>query len=133
MNCLQNPPPLKINKVLYKDSPMPVHVRVEQRIVWNLLLELEKNGFVPYSVHDSDELTRTRNKKAVMELLFNLDDATLYLRHVKGKEEADGFAVTTTWIRFVFGNETEVISDWNAVSYHGFDKVMDKFNPEVYA
>lgn len=124
MNCLQNPPSLKINKVLYKDSTMPVHVRVEQRIVWNLLLGLEKNGFTPHSVHDGDELTLARSKKAAMELLFNLDEATLYLKHNK--------SIESVWIRFVFGNELEVISDWNAVNYHGFDKVMDKFNPEVY-
>lgn len=134
MNCLQNPPALKINDVLFKDHRMPVHVRVEQRIVWNLLLVLEKNGFVPYRMDDGDEVIPTRSKKTAMEELFNRDDAYLFLRHKHDR----GFAghegsVRTVWVRFVFGNELDIISDYNATNHRGFQDIMDKFNPEDFA
>lgn len=130
-NCIPVPPPLKINTLLYKDREMPVHIRVEQRIVWNLLLVLEEKGFVPHSVDDGDELTKVKSKKAAMEILFNLDDAYLFLSHKGGEKIGD--ALRTVWIRFVFGNETDVISDYNASNWKGFEDAMDKFNPEAYA
>ncbi len=127
MNCLENPPALKINSVLYsKDRPMPVHVRLEQRIVWNLLKVLESKGFVSHYVDDGDEQTKVVSKKSAMELLFNLDDAYLFLRHVRGSAHI-------VWIRFVFGNGVDVVSDYNATNWKGFQEVMDNFNAEEYA
>jgi len=134
MNCLQNPPKLTINKVLYdnRGASMPVHVRLEQRIVWNLLLTLEKHGFKVSSVHDGEEQTRVVSKKHAMELLFNLDDAYLFLRHVAGVYPPDGNH-PEFWIRFVFGNELDIISDYSATKVNGFQAIVDKFDPEVYA
>ena len=119
------PPKLKINDVLYRDHDMPVHVRLEQRIVWNLFLALKAKGFQPDKVFDGDEIIKTPTWKAAIEALFNLDDAHLYLK--KGTHQF--------WIFFVFGNEIDVISDY---SYHkpdheGFCKVMDEFKPEEFA
>lgn len=131
MNCLQNPPALKINKVLYSTRPMPVHVRLEQRIVWNLLLVLEKAGFNPHSMDDGDETVPTKSKKAAMEELFNRDDAYLFLSHDSG-EKIDG-KLRQVWVRFVFGNGVDIISDYNATNWKQFEDVMDKFNPEEYA
>lgn len=130
MNCLQNPPQLEINKVLYDKREMPTHVRLEQRIVWNLLFVLEKAGFHCVSVDDGDENTKTTGKVSAMELLFNLDDAYLFVKH----DKAVGIdSDRKQWIRFVFGNGVDVISDYNASSYQGFQKVMDGFQPEEYA
>ena len=133
-NCIPVPPPLDINAVLYRDRQMPVHVRVEQRIVWNLLLALEEKGFVPHYVDDGEEKTSTRSKKAAMETLFNLDDAYLFLRH-KSERGWPGHtgSVRTVWVRLVFGNELDIISDYNASNWKGFEDAMDKFNPEVFA
>lgn len=130
MNCLQNPPSLRINKALYgpesySQKAMPLHVRLEQRIVWNLLLLLEIAGFDAINVDDGDEITKVSSKVGAMELLFNLDDAYLYLRHSRGKEKV--------WIRFVFGNELDVISDYSSGVRRDFEQLMEEFKPEVYA
>lgn len=130
--CIPVPPSLKINKTLYSNREMPVHVRVEQRIVWNLLLALEKKGFLPHMVDSGDEQTKATTKKAVMELLFNLDEADLFLRHESGEKDAHGM-FRTVWIRFVFGNETDVISDYNASNWKGFEDAVYNFNPELFA
>lgn len=132
MNCLQNPPQLQINKVLYHDRSMAAHVRLEQRIVWNLLLTLEEKGFTSHYVDDGDEQTPATSKKAAMELLFNLDDAYLFLRHKDGDKDTRGMH-RTVWIRLVFGNGVDVVSDYNASNWKGFENVMDKFDAEVYA
>ena len=131
MNCLQNPPALKINKLLYKDRSTPAHVRLEQRIVWNLLLVLEKAGFISHAVNDGEEEIKALSKTTAMELLFNLDDAYLFLSHTSGEKLGSG-ALRRVWVRFVFGNGTEVISDYNASNWQGFENVMEKFDPEVY-
>lgn len=130
--CLQIPPPLKINQTLHPDGSIPTHVRLEQRIVWNLLLILEKAGFEPYSVDDTDAMMRITSKKAAMELLFNLDDAHLFLWH-KSKERLSSGHPRLVWVKLVFGNELDVISDYLATNHHGFEDVMEKFNPEEYA
>lgn len=132
MKCLIVPPALGINKILYKNNPMPAHVKLEQRIVWNLLLVLEKAGFVPHFVDDGDEQTSAHSKIAAMELLFNLDDAHIFFTH-KSKERLSEHQLRTVWVRLVFGNGVDVVSDYNAVDWNGFSKVMDKFDAEVYA
>jgi hypothetical protein len=131
-SCIPVPPSLDINAVLYRDREMPVHVRLEQRIVWNLLLALEEKGFVPHLVDDGDEQTKVKSKKAAMELLFNLDDAYFFLAHKDGEKDTRGM-LRTVWIRFVFGNELDIISDYGDSKWKGFEDVMSKFNPEVFA
>ena len=123
---LENPPELQINKVLYSNKSMPVHVRLEQRIVWNLLKALEDKCFRPVAVDDSEEVTRVTSKVAAMELLFNLDDAYLILKHDTETDQK-------VWVRLVFGNGVDVISDFAATNQHGFENVMDKFDAEEYA
>lgn len=131
-NCLQNPPELEINKVLYKTTPMIPRVRLEQRIVWNLLLTLEKTGFIPHSMDDGGELVKTPSKIKAMEELFNRDDAHLFFSHESG-EKIDG-KLRQVWIRLVFGNDgIDCISDYNATNWRGFEDVMNKFDPEAYA
>lgn len=132
LSCLQNPPHLNINDVLHPDGNIIPRVRLEQRIVWNLLLELEKAGFTPHSVWDGEEETSTTSKKAVMEAVFNLDDARVYFAH-RSRETVNG-RLHKVWVYLVMGNDgVDVISDYNATNWRGFETVMDKFNPEVYA
>ncbi len=83
--------------------------------------------WITKSVH-----TLTAKKKDAMELLFNLDDAYLFLRHVSGVYPPKGNH-PTVWIRFVFGNELDIISDFSEIKANGFESIMNKFNPEVYA
>lgn len=123
MNCLQNPPKLKINDALYTDRDMPVHVRLEQRIVWNLLLVLNKAGWDAVNVDDGEETTNVSTAKSAMELIFNLDDCFVSFKDGSGRKG---------WIRLVLGNELDVISDYSA-NVPVFSTTVDKFKPEVYA
>lgn len=121
MNCLQNPPKLLINGLLYSDRDMPVHVRLEQRIVWNLLLVLSKGGWDVNVVDDGEEIINVNSAKAAMELIFNLDDCFVAFKKKDRK----------AWVRLVLGNELEVISDFSTTN--GFQQIVDDFKPEVYA
>ncbi len=119
---IENAPRLNIDKGLHKDEPIPVHVVRERRIVWNFLKHLESCGVEPRVVDDGDEETAVRSKKAVMELLFNLDEATVHFtepQHLSG----------TGWVYFVLGNDIDVVSDYST----NLDKIISKFNPEDYA
>lgn len=116
-------PELDINKTLYSQRPMPPHVRREQRIVWNLFKALSALDFEPQKIDNGDEVVQVRSWKAAMEELFNLDDAFLII-----KKDEQGY-----FIRFVFGNDLDVISDYSYKENSQFTKLMDSFHTEVYA
>lgn len=110
--------------MLYGITPMPPHVRRERRIVWNLMKHLAVSGFKPMFVHDGNGYTAVSTPKEAMELLFNLDDARLYVQKT-GKHA----------ISFVFGNDLEIIADWGYTEGDpdGFNKAMEAFDVEMYA
>ena len=125
---IQTPPTLELDKVLYKDRAMPPDVRRERRIVWNLIHHLYQNGgWTVARVEDGETRPKVTSAKAAMELLFNLDDAWLGFSNTTSKR--------THYVRFVFGNDMDVISDWNYSEGDpdGFDAAMNKFNVEAYA
>lgn len=121
----ENAPALEIDKVLYKNLPMPPRVRRERRVVWNLIKHLHANGWTVCKVYDGDEYTETSTAVSALEVIFNLDDAWV------------GFISDsrTHYVRLVLGNDLEVISDWNFTDGDpdGFDAAMEKFDAEVYA
>lgn len=125
MNIIQ-PPELDINKVLYSTHPMPPHVRREQRIVANLIHHLEQAGFKVMSVYDSEEDNCVSNMKEAMELIFNLDDAVLWVMR-------DGFK--QHYIQLVMGNDLDIISDYSFTEHDpdGFQVAMEAFDTEELA
>lgn len=139
LKTLNNPPALAINAVLYgtdkKKGQFGItlipRVRLEQRIAWNLFQHLSLAGFEPVNVDDGDEVTRTKTWKHVMEIIFNLDDAWVNVRHkTRGPEDAPHY------IRFVFGSEgVNCISDWSysTPDRDHFNATMSAFDAEVYA
>lgn len=117
---LENAPALEIDKILYTREPIPVHVVRERRIVWNLLKHLEDNGITPTCVYDGEEIIPARSKKAVMEILFNRDEACVYFTQN---------SASNAWVFFVLGNDIDVVSDYTI----GLDPIISKFKPEAYA
>jgi hypothetical protein len=101
--------------------------KLERRIAWNLLKHLEAAGFKVTSLDDSDNLTNlTGDPKEVMELLFDLDEADIYVKKGRHHEHA---------IRLIFGNGIDMISDYTFAEgdADGFEALMNAFDPEECA
>lgn len=122
------PPALDHDAMMLKrfDSKVSPDGRLERRIVWNLIAHLEREGFQIHSVYDGGETTRVYTGKDAMELIFNLDVASL--RFFKGGHREHG-------VLLVLGNGIDIVSDWNY--FHddrdGFNAAMDAFDSELYA
>ena len=103
---------------------------IERRIVWNLVAKLKAAGFTAVAVYDGEEYTKTPDAQAAMELIFNLDEASLRLIRSTNTEAyaADPDSVNEHGILLVLGNGEDIISDWNysADDTDGFNAAMDK-------
>lgn len=142
LKTLNNPPALAINALLYGTDKskgqlsvtLIPRVRLEQRIAWNLFQHISLAGFEPVTVDSGDDATTTNTWKHVMELIFNLDDARVNVQH-KTKRIAGDYQKNVHYIRFVFGNGIDCVSDWSYDDddFDGFNAVMEKFDAEVYS
>lgn len=139
LKTLNNPPALAINAKLYGTDKskrqfgitLIPRVRLEQRIAWNLFQHISLAGFEPVNVDSGSEITRTKTWKHVMEVIFNLDDAWVNVKH-----KTAGPDVAPHYIQFVFGNDgVDCINDWSfsMPDRDKFNATMDKFDAEVYA
>jgi len=119
------PPPLKIDDLLFPEGRrMLPRCRLERRLVWNLLADLADAGFHPLSVLSDDDI-ETTTPIAVMEEVFNLDDATV-------------FFTGDNWVRLVFGNDGyDAVSDWGYQAFsplgEKFNDILNAFDGEVFA
>lgn len=119
-------PILDINKVLYKETSGVPHQRArgEQIVFANLVDHLDRHGFKPVAVWDGEENTRTPTMKDMMELVFNLDESSVYFK--KGD-----FPRRSIYI--VLGNSPEEIVADHVLPKDeddGFAAVMESFNAE---
>lgn len=125
-----DPPKLDHDKMMYErfgcDSHLRAQGRLERRIVWNLFAHLAREGWLPWSLYDGEERTRVTKPKDAMELMFNLDEAYVTMRDLRGNEH---------WIRFTLGEGTDIICDHSLgdPDKDGFGAAMDAFDPEDYA
>jgi len=103
-------------------------IALERRIVAGLIAHVERAGFKLHSVFDGEKTTRTRDAKSAMELIFNLDEASL--RFFKSERFAAGWH----GVLLVLGNGEDIVSDWNyfADDRDGFNAAMDAFNVEQF-
>jgi hypothetical protein len=124
-------PALDIDKVLYKETGGIPHQcgQTERRIVFGLCQRMLANGFKIYNVDDGEELTVLLNEsdpvKAAMELIFNLDEASLRFVPVNSTNpEQDWHGVY-----LILGENTDIIADWNydKDDPDGFDKLMNDY------
>ena len=111
--------PLDIDKILYQNRPMPGHVKLERRIVKDMITALEGKGFTVAAIDDGDEVTPAKTCKEAMELIFNLDDCLLFFTNPKGARR---------WVRLVLGNGIDIISDWGMPpAPEGFHETLEEF------
>jgi hypothetical protein len=91
--------------------------KLERRIVWALCQNLKARGWSVHTVWDGEELTRVSTPKEAMELIFNLDEASL--RFTKDGKKLHG-------VLLILGNGEDIISDWNysVADADGFDADM---------
>jgi hypothetical protein len=130
-------PALDHDKMMAEKYGQQLHPRmkVERRVVANLIHVLQHAGFWVYSLYDGEETTLLEDLKvtpaealkATMELAFNLDECRVYFRHPEVK--------LTQWVYLVFGNDGwDAVCDYSAPEGkdHPWRKVMDAFNGEDY-
>jgi hypothetical protein len=133
-------PALDIDRVLFAGRKMPAHCKVERRAVAALCSRLAAGGFEVVGVWDGELFTRTPDARAVMEIVFNLDEASVRVckagaTHGDIPEECnywggdDADAPDVHGIYLVLGNGVDLIADWNysADDADGFNALMDSF------
>lgn len=101
--------------------------RLERRIVWNLALHLQAAGFKIVALNDGEEVvTLADDAKALMELVFNLDDSWPIFKK-------PGFS--RKWVAIVLGNGIDCICDnsYQEGDADGFAAAMDAFDVEEFA
>lgn len=127
---LTDPPALGIDaelKRLYGGSPLDQRQKNERSIVWNLCRHLNKHGFKAVAVYDGDDMVEVSDTLGAMELIFNLDQASLRVRKT-------GFAEHGILLILGNGNEgLDLITDWNYSedNLDGFGAAMEAFDVDA--
>jgi len=125
-------PDLKIDAILYKDSPMHLRAKNERRVVYALFEMLVQNGFRITGVWDGDSMEKTYSDATqitdAMETVFNLDESSVWVRKEGFKEH---------YIFIVLGNAddgSEVVADYSYSDGDpdNFNGLMEAFEPEKY-
>lgn len=108
-------------------TQVSVRGRMERRIVANLIAHLERAGFAPLAVYDGEDYTKVADAKAAMELIFDLDEASLRITR-PGTEIEHG-------ILLVLGEGEDIICDWNYTEGDpdGFNAAVEAFDVAAYA
>lgn len=126
--AMNNPPTLDHDKMMFSrfGHKISARGRQERRVTWNQLLHVEAGGWKVVSLDDGDGREFVDSPKTAMELLFNLDDAYVFVQNSTGKEH---------WIRFVFGNGVDCVCDYSFSSgdKDGFAALMEAFDADLYA
>lgn len=114
---------------LSRDAAYPASIRarhqLEKIVVYNLILFMRSQGFWLAGVWDGEVMERPVTVKAALEMVFNLDQASLRFRKQGYKEHG---------VLIVLGNDGwDAISDW---SYgegdpDGFNLLMESYSNAV--
>lgn len=99
--------------------------KLERRIVFNLIEHCVAAGFTKLAVYDGEEMTAVADAKAAMELIFNLDEASMRFRKPGCSEHG---------VLLVLGEGADCIADWNYTEGDpdGFDAMMNAFDTDNY-
>jgi len=105
--------------------------RIERRIVAALCAHLQARGFEMVNVYDGEETTAVSTAKEAMELIFNLDEASLRFRRVYGEGTGRTMDPRVHGVFLVLGNGEDIVSDWNYSTGDpdGFNTAMEAFDP----
>lgn len=118
-------PELDIDKrILREPLQLTPRHKIERRVVWNLCDHLHRAGFDIRGVYDGEEYTKVSTAKDAMELIFDLDEASL--RVAKSGYAEHG-------ILLVMGNGEDILSDWNFFrdDRDGFCAAMNAFAANI--
>ena len=120
---LLNPPRLNIDRELDPNDTMLPRCRVERRVVWNLLLQLEAHGFTPTAVVHDEQVAVAGDVLKTMEEVFSVDECIIEFDRL--------------WVKVVLGNYgTDCLSDWGWTTEGPgaeFSLILRAFNPEALA
>lgn len=99
---------------------------LERAIVWNLLGHMESRGWRVTKVDDGFATTEVADAKAAMELIFNLDEAYVWLTNARGIRH---------YVLLVMGNGDLIISDYSyrLADADGFVDAMEAFDADEVA
>lgn len=115
-----------LNKYGRKVSP---NGRIERRIVAALIAHMEAQDFLVTTVFDGEETTGVSGAKEAMELIFNLDEASLRFQyHKNGDRKRPMFK--QHGVLLILGNGEDIISDWNYMlgDHDGFNLAIQAFD-----
>jgi len=106
----------------------------ERRIVHFLIQHLAAAGFSPSTVYDGEEETRVADGKGAMELIFNLDEASLRFRRSDDAKMTSPTGLEHG-VLLILGNGVDIVSDWNYEDGDpdGFNAAMETFDVEAFA
>lgn len=131
---LADPPALDIDAKMVRlfgsKYELDQRQRNERSIVWNLCRHLDKYGFKVVAVYDGDDYVDVSDPLGAMELIFNLDEASLRVCKKDFNEHG---------ILLILGNGNEgldLIADYNYSlgDPDGFENAMDEFDvDELFA
>ena len=133
---IENAPTLDHDVMMAKrfGSQVGPRMKLERRIVWNLLRHLHRGGCVPYTVAGGDDGNEpVKDALEAMNLVFNLDEACIGFV-VEGNALDEDNEVGN--VVLVFGEGIECVSDWrwnDDIVGRTFNRIMEKFNAEDYA
>ena len=115
---------------------MSPEAKCERRIANNLIRHLKAAGFQPVSVWDGETDEAAITAKAMLELIFNLDECRLYFKRgtvaAVRDDNDDGeaeFSVVLT-----LGNGTDIVSDWtfdDSDDGVAFNAALDAFSDVI--
>lgn len=131
---LTNPPALDHDAMMVREfgpsNKLDQRQRNERSIVWNLCRHLRKQGFEVKAVYDGEGYTKVSDVLAAMELIFNLDEASL-------RVEKPGFSEHGILLILGNGNDgLDMIADYSYTNGDpdGFNAAMEAFNVgELYS
>lgn len=137
MTTIHTPPSLDIDLQIARirnpgatDVTLNARQVLERRIVWNFLHHMMSFGWWVETVWDGEEHTEapmpvpesdnTEVFKAVMEIVFNLDEVSLYFTN----------GDTTHHAYFVLGEGETILTDWSFADDDNFNEAVVAFSSE---
>jgi hypothetical protein len=117
--------PVRQAPALPGDADLDLHTnsKIERRIVWNLIGQLEAAGFSVIAVDDGDERVKCADAMAAMDAVFAVGVAHVFVKKPRHGER---------WIKLVVGNGEDIVSDWgfSEADRDGFNALIKAFEPE---
>ncbi len=98
-----------------------------RRAVWLILTHITRNGFNVVGIDDGEEYNKVATLKDAMELIFNLDEAVLYVKSIKANSKH--------YVSLTLCNDEpcDILTDWSFATDDGdgFNACMNKISDRL--